>query len=255
MPLPGPRGVLVRVEAASINYVDRFVISGATRELGLITHDGPVGLGWDAVGRVESVGLDVRTVSSATASPGCAWPTTASTERSPNTSCCPRLRSRWYPTRSPRPSRIDRMNASPPPRLSPSSKSRVSAPCWSPEPPAPGGLAVEQAVTAGWTVTGLARASDQESVESRQARLVTELDGTTYDAVFDAAPLQFDGQLLKAAVLPSVAFGGTFCSVRWADWTIDAYFLVGGIIFAILAVRYRATSGRTTTRVIPPGRH
>ncbi len=62
MPSPGPRVVLVRVEAATINYVDRFVTSGATRELGLIIHDGPVGLGWDAVGRVESVGFDVRTV-------------------------------------------------------------------------------------------------------------------------------------------------------------------------------------------------
>ncbi len=28
--------------------------------------------------------------------------------------------------------------------------------------------------------------------------------------------------------------------LRWADWTIDAYFLAGGIIFAILATRYRA---------------
>jgi NADPH:quinone reductase-like Zn-dependent oxidoreductase len=76
-----------------------------------------------------------------------------------------------------------------------------------------GGLAIEQAVAAGWTVTGLARKSDQEFVESRRARLVTELDGSTYDAVFDAAPLQFDDQLLKAVLLPSVAPGGTFCSV------------------------------------------
>ena len=76
-----------------------------------------------------------------------------------------------------------------------------------------GGLAIEQAVAAGWTVTGLARDSDQEFVESRRARLVTELDGRTYDAVFDAAPLQFDDQLLKAVLLPSVAPGGTFCSV------------------------------------------
>jgi NADPH:quinone reductase-like Zn-dependent oxidoreductase len=76
-----------------------------------------------------------------------------------------------------------------------------------------GGLAIEQAVAAGWTVTGLARESDQEFVESRKARLVTELDGRTYDAVFDAAPLQFDNQLLKAVLLPSVAPGGTFCSV------------------------------------------
>ncbi len=28
--------------------------------------------------------------------------------------------------------------------------------------------------------------------------------------------------------------------LRWSDWAIDAYFLAGGIIFAVLAVRYRA---------------
>ena len=76
-----------------------------------------------------------------------------------------------------------------------------------------GGAAIEQAVAAGWTVTGLARESDQEFVESRKAKLVTELDGTTYDAVFDAAPLQLDNQLLNTALLPSVAPGGTLCSV------------------------------------------
>ena len=62
-PVPASREVLVRVEAATINYVDRFITSGAVHHLGLITHDGAVGLGWDAVGRVESVGPDVRTVS------------------------------------------------------------------------------------------------------------------------------------------------------------------------------------------------
>lgn len=63
MPIPGSREVLVRVEAATINYVDRFIASGAVHQLGLITHEGAVGLGWDAVGRVESAGPDVRTVS------------------------------------------------------------------------------------------------------------------------------------------------------------------------------------------------
>ena len=63
MPVPGFGEVLVRVEAATINYADRFMASGALHQLGLITHARPVGLGWDAVGRVESVGPDVRTVS------------------------------------------------------------------------------------------------------------------------------------------------------------------------------------------------
>ena len=53
----------MRVDAATINYVDRFISSGAAHQLGLITHHDPVGLGWDAVGRVEAVGADVRTLS------------------------------------------------------------------------------------------------------------------------------------------------------------------------------------------------
>src|SRR4029077_1017805 len=63
MPVPASDEVLVRVDAATINYVDRFISSGAAHQLGLITHDDPVGLGWDAVGRVEGVGAEVRTFS------------------------------------------------------------------------------------------------------------------------------------------------------------------------------------------------
>ncbi len=62
IPVPASDEVLVRVEAATINYVDRFISSGAAHRLGLITHDDPVGLGWDAVGRVEAVGSEVRTL-------------------------------------------------------------------------------------------------------------------------------------------------------------------------------------------------
>ena len=62
VPVPASDEVLVRVDAATINYVDRFISSGAAHQLGLITHDDPVGLGWDAVGRVEAVGAEVRTV-------------------------------------------------------------------------------------------------------------------------------------------------------------------------------------------------
>ncbi len=34
MPVPGFREVLVRVEAATINYADRFIASGALHQLG-----------------------------------------------------------------------------------------------------------------------------------------------------------------------------------------------------------------------------
>ena len=76
-----------------------------------------------------------------------------------------------------------------------------------------GGAAIEQAVAAEWRVTGLARESDRDYVESRGAGLVTELGGASYDAVFDAAALQLDDHLLEEVLLPSVAPGGTFCSV------------------------------------------
>ena len=104
MPVQGSREVLVRVEAATINYADRFIASGAVHQLGLITHDGAVGLGWDAVGRVESVGPDVRTV--------LVGDRVAGVRVADDTiygvidalmSCCLRLTSRSCPTLSPRP--------------------------------------------------------------------------------------------------------------------------------------------------------
>jgi len=36
--------------------------------------------------------------------------------------------------------------------------------------------------------------------------------------------------------------------LRWADWTIDSYFLAGGIIFWLLAVRYRTQQAPTRRR-------
>jgi hypothetical protein len=36
--------------------------------------------------------------------------------------------------------------------------------------------------------------------------------------------------------------------LRWSDWAIDWYFLAGGIIFSILAVRYRTQRARSRTR-------
>jgi hypothetical protein len=36
--------------------------------------------------------------------------------------------------------------------------------------------------------------------------------------------------------------------LRWADWAIDSYFLVGGIVFWLLAVRYRAQRAHSRPR-------
>jgi zinc-binding alcohol dehydrogenase family protein len=54
-PVPGPRDLLVRVAAISVNPVDAKVRASAQPEPGQ-----PRVLGWDAVGVVESIGSDVR---------------------------------------------------------------------------------------------------------------------------------------------------------------------------------------------------
>ncbi|WP_118137948.1 zinc-binding alcohol dehydrogenase family protein [Oceanicella sp. SM1341] len=52
-PTPGPRDILVRVEAVSVNPVDTKVRSSAQPE------GGPRILGWDAAGTVEAIGAEV----------------------------------------------------------------------------------------------------------------------------------------------------------------------------------------------------
>ena len=215
MPVPGSGEVLVRVDAATINYVDRFIASGAVHELGLITHDGPVGLGWDAVGRVASVGPDVRTVSVGDRVAGVRVADESIYGAIAEYVVLPEADVALVP---------DTLTSTEAASIGMNALTVAQALALFGDAGGRtllvtgaagglGGAAIEQAVAAGWTVTGLARDSDREFVESRQARLVTELDDTTYDAVFDAAPLQFDDQLFKAVVLPCVAPGGTFCSV------------------------------------------
>ncbi len=214
-PVPGFREVLVRVEAATINFADRFIASGALHQLGLITHVGAVGLGWDAVGPVESVGPDVRTVSVGDRVAGV---------RVADDTIYGAIAEYVVLSEADVALVPDTLTSTEAAAIGMNALTVAQALGLFGYPGGRtllvtgaagglGGAAIEQAVTAGWTVTGLARESDREFVESRDARLVTELDDTTYDAVFDAAPLQLDDQLLKAVLLPSVAPGGTFCSV------------------------------------------
>ena len=191
--------VLVRVEAATINYVDRFVTSGATHDLGLITHDGAVGLGWDAVGRIESVGPDVRTVSFGDRVAGVRVADDTVYGAIAEYVVLPEADIALVPDAltSAEAASIGMNALTVAQALGLLGAADERTLLVTGAAGGLGGLAIEQAVAAGWTVTGLARKSDQEFVESRQARLVTELDGSTYDAVFDAAPLQFDDQLLK----------------------------------------------------------
>lgn len=66
-----------------------------------------------------------------------------------------------------------------------------------------GGHALVLAARAGWKVTALARSTDAELVGRAGADLVTELPGTTFDAVLD-------GAVLLESALAAVRDGGTF---------------------------------------------
>jgi NADPH:quinone reductase-like Zn-dependent oxidoreductase len=215
MPVPASRDVLVRVEAATINYVDRFVVSGAAHQLGLLSHDHPIGLGWDAVGRVESVGSAVRRISVGDRVAGVRVADDAVYGAIAEYAVLPESDVALVPDAltSTEAASIGMNALTVAQALARFGHAGGRTLLVTGAAGGLGGAAIEQAVAAGWTVTGLARESDREFVEARTSRLVTELDGTTYDAVFDAAALQLDHQLLDAALLPSVAPGGAFCSV------------------------------------------
>src|SRR4051812_37945548 len=56
-PTPGPREVLVRVQASSVNPVDNSIAAGMLAQMG-VEYEYPVTLGRDYAGVVEQVGAD-----------------------------------------------------------------------------------------------------------------------------------------------------------------------------------------------------
>jgi NADPH:quinone reductase-like Zn-dependent oxidoreductase len=58
VPTPGPREVLVRVQASSVNPVDNAIAAGMLAQMG-VEYEYPVTLGRDYAGVVEQVGVDV----------------------------------------------------------------------------------------------------------------------------------------------------------------------------------------------------
>lgn len=215
MPVPGSGEVLVRVDAATINYADRFIVSGAAHQLGLITHDDAVGLGWDAVGRVAAVGTDVRMVSVGDRVAGVRVADDSIYGAIAEYVTLPEADVALVPDAltSAEAASIGMNALTVAQALDLFGDAGGRTLLVTGAAGGLGGAAIEQAVAAGWTVTGLARVSDRDYVESRRAQLVTELGEATYDAVFDAAALQLDERLLQSVLLPSVAPGGTFCSV------------------------------------------
>ncbi|HEU5268009.1 MAG TPA: DUF3995 domain-containing protein [Jatrophihabitans sp.] len=51
------------------------------------------------------------------------------------------------------------------------------------------------------------------------------------------------GLLRNGITGPSTKDTTGYAGLRWSGWAIDAYFLAGGILFGLLAVRYRAQRG------------
>ena len=257
VPVPASDEVLVRVDAATINYVDRFISSGAAHRLGLITHDDPVGLGWDAVGRVEAVGAAVRTLAVADRVAGVRVADDSVYGAIAEHVTLPEADLALVPdTLTSTQAAAIGMNAltvAQALELFGDADGRTLLVTGAAG--GLGGAAIEQAVAAEWRVTGLARESDRDYVESRGAGLVTELGGASYDAVFDAAALQLDDHLLEEVLLPSVAPGGTFCSVYaivpLPDIPEATVFAVavkpdGPVLASLLK---RAASGELTARI------
>ncbi len=217
---PRPGEVLVDFLAGTVNPVDLLVTDGLFHQIGGIKHRDPVGLGWDIVGRVIALGEGVDNLV-----PGML---VAGVRTGTDTPCGTLAEQAVLPATdvAPVPAALEPVEAA-----SLGMNALTAAQALDLAGPANdrsllitgaagavGGFALELATAAGWKVTGLARAHDADFVESRKARLVTELPpgGPTYDVVLDAAPLQFDAATFAEVLVPAIADGGTFVGVLGA---------------------------------------
>ena len=207
-PEPGSGEVRISVRAATVNPVDALWASGFLHDKGIVPAGAWVGLGWDAVGVVDALGEGVTGLAVGDLVAG-----THTTFATPVGALADSIvLSQDHVTQVPEGlSAVDAASIG--------MNSLTAAQVLDLLGPAEGrtllvtgaagalgGFVLELATRAGWDVTGLARESDTDFVKSRGAGLVTALDGTTYDAVVDAAALQ-------EAVLPAIAPGGTVVGV------------------------------------------
>jgi NADPH:quinone reductase-like Zn-dependent oxidoreductase len=233
-PTPAADEVVVRVAAATVNPVDAMVVAGTFHDLGLIEGDQPVGLGWDLVGIVESVGADVATLSVGDRVAGVRTgfaPVVGGISEYVAISAADVARvPDQLATLDAAGIGMNALTAALALDLPGTADGRsllITGAAGS-----VGGFAAELAAASGWTVTGLARESDRAFVEGVGARLVTDLtEDATYDVVLDAAPLQPDTGAFRA-LLPLVADGGEFIGVLGAYPKPD----VPGVHASIVAV-------------------
>ncbi|WP_183407112.1 NADP-dependent oxidoreductase [Nocardioides marmorisolisilvae] len=229
-PQPGTDQVLVRVHAATVNPIDVVLTAGVFHQIGVITHDRPIGLGWDLAGTVEAVGSGVTAFAVGDRVSGLFPAINVPLGGLADHALVPADDLALVPSGL---SDVDAasvgLNA-----LTAQQAIRLLGPAEGRSllvtgaAGAVGGFALELLAGAGWELSGLARDADAEFVTARGAKLVTDLDAT-YDVVFDAAALQ-------EPALTAVRPGGLFVGVQ-------------------PSLPLEATEGRTVTAVgvVPDG--
>lgn len=204
----GPDDIRIRVTAAAVNPVDVFLSTPAGREtFGL---DAPIGLGWDVSGVVTERGRDVAGFEIGDAVAALHTDVTAPARTHAEQVVVPAAAT------APLPEHLDPVAAASVP-LNALTAAQALDLLGRPEgrrllvtgaAGAVGGYAVTLATRAGWKVTGLARPFDRGFVLRAGAdELVTDLPGSSYDAVLDAA-------VLHEVALGALREGGAFVGVQ-----------------------------------------
>jgi NADPH:quinone reductase-like Zn-dependent oxidoreductase len=199
--------VLIDVVASSVNPIDHFVASGNAHPVFGLPHQ--VGLGWDVVGRVRSVGTDVEGLAPGDLVAGLHDDLTASSRAHATQVVLPVAALALVPADLfPVDAATVPLNAlTADQALRPLGAADGRSLLVTGAAGAVGGYAVALAAAAGWQVTGLARAQDERWVRAAgAAHFVTSPEPAAYDVVFDAA-------VLDLAALAATRDGGDYVSV------------------------------------------
>jgi NADPH:quinone reductase-like Zn-dependent oxidoreductase len=207
VPEPGVGEVRIEVAAAGVNPVDLGTREGFFHRLGLVHQPDHTGLGWDVAGTVVATGpgvdLPIGTRVAGIA-PGFDRPLGTYAEQVVLTADAIAVV----------PDGVDLIEAATVPvnglaaaqalsLLGPAAGRTLLV---TGAAGAVGGYAIALAVAAGWSVTGLARATDADFVRRSGAQIVTSPEGR-YDAVIDAARLE-------DVALALVRDGGSYVGTR-----------------------------------------
>ncbi len=207
-PVPGDGEVVVAVQAAGVNPVDAQTRSGVYHDLGWVASPS-VGLGWDVVGIVEALGADVMTlnvgqrVAALVGGVDRAEGTYAERIVLAVADCAPVPESLSSDLAATVPLNATTAHQA----LAMFGEARDRLLLVTGAAGAVGGYAVELATEQGFTVTGLARASDEDAVRRPGAAFIDALPvEASFDAVLDAAAV-------GDAALASVRDGGDYVGV------------------------------------------